>query len=312
MAKRVRNNLVTVSFHYLTKATPDENDPDNPIESGFTDAEYQRLIDRISNENALDVSDPNVIEEIKRGHDLPFDDHEIIDGHLHFGRFEGAYYGQRYRNNQLGVVSADSLNLRSFYYLVTRLRDGKILIGVTYHGQFGDYEGISKCFMHILRGNYRILSRTLRSIAGEIGNGIPVELKLTYRKINDRPERRNLFGRSGVIAIKNTDFGDDFADQVTQVSRQVRGDVRQRKSILSELINNGELLELNDDEIVGCTAIVRENGRYRTIYLLGENNFATKFPLDVSVDEDGLAPSNEVREETIRVLREIIMPMMDE
>lgn len=310
MAKKARSSSVSVSFHYIVKSEPNENDPDNPIEAGFTVAEFSRVINRISNPEPLNVSDQDVIRQIKHGHDLPFSEHEVVDNHLHFGKFEGAYYGQRYRNNILGVVSADSLNLRSFFYLITRLRDGKILIGVTYHGQFGDYDGISKCLTHILRGNYNISSRTLRSISGEIGNGVPVQLNLTYRKTNDRPERRNLFGRSGVIAIKNTEFGDDFADQVNQISRQVRGDISQRKHALAQIINNGELLELNDEEIVGCTAIVRDEGRYRTIYLLGENNFATKFHLNVAVDQDGVAPRDQVRDEIIRVLRESIMPMM--
>lgn len=311
MAKRSRNNIVTTSFHYLIKTTKNEDDPQNPIETGFSNNEFQRVVDRITDPTPLNERDANVIERIKAGTDLPFGEHELVDGHIHFGRFDGAYYGQQFRNNELGVISADSLNLRPFHYIITRLRGGKILVGVTYHGQFGDYEGMSKCLMHILRGNYHISSRTLRSLAGEIGNGVPVELKLTYRRPDDRPERRHLFGRSGVIAIRNTEFGDDFADHVGAVADQVRGDVRQRKQILAGIVNNGELLELNDDDIIGCTAIVREDGRNRTIYLLGENNFATKFLLQVDVDVHGIPRRHQVQDEMIRVLREKIMPMMN-
>ena len=311
MAKRARNNLITASFHYLVKTAPNEADPDNPIEIGFTEDEFQRVVDRISDNNPLDEQDSNVIERIKDGIELPFGEYELVDNHLHFGRFDGAYYGQEFRNNILGVISADSLNLRPFHYLLSRLRDGKILVGITYHGQFGDYDGISRCLMHLLRGNYKIASRTLRSLAGEIGNGVPVELKLTYRRSDDRPERQSLFGRSGAIAIKSTEFGDDFADQVGEVARRVRGDLRQRKQILAEIVNNGELIELDDEEIIGCTAIVRERGRTRTIYLLGENNFATKFPLTVDVDISGKPRPNQVRGEMIRVMRENITPMMN-
>jgi len=311
MAKRTRNNIVTTSFHYLVKTTKNEDDPEKPIESGFTRNEFQRVVDRITDLTPLNERDENVIERIKAGTDLPFGEHELVDGNLHFGRFDGAYYGQQFRNNMLGIISADSLNLRPFHYLITHLRDGKILVGVTYHGQFGDYEGISKCLMHILRGNYNIASRTVRSLSGEIGNGVPVELKLTYRRPDDRPERQNLFGRSGVIAIKNTEFGDDFADQVGAVAARVRGDVRRRKQVLADIVNNGEMLELNDEDIIGCTAIVREHGRTRTIYLLGENNFATKFLLDVQFDTNGVPRQNQVRDEMVRVLREKIMPMMN-
>ena len=311
MAKRNRNNIVTTSFHYLIKTAKNEDDPAHPIESGFTPNEFQRVVDRISDPAPLNERDDDVIQRIKNGTDLPFGEHELVDGYLHFGRFDGAYYGQQYRNNMLGVISADSLNLRPFHYLITRLRDGKIVIGVTYHGQFGDYDGISKCLTHILRGNYNIASRTLRSLSGEIGDGVPVELKLTYRRPDDRPERQHLFGRSGVIAIKNTEFGDDFADQVGAVAERVRGDVRRRKQILADIVNNGEMLELNDEDIIGCTAVVREQGRTRTIYLLGENNFATKFLLNVQFDVNGVPRQNQVRDEMVRVLREKIMPMMN-
>jgi len=311
MAKRAKNNIITTSFHYSIKTAKNEADPANPIESGFTQREFQRVVNRITDPTPLNERDVTVIEQIKAGTDLPFGEHELVDGYLHFGRFDGAYYGQQFRNNILGIISADSLNLRPFHYLITLLRDGKILVGVTYHGQFGDYEGISKCLMHILRGNYTIASRTLRSLSGEIGNGVPVELKLTYRRPDDRPERQHLFGRSGVIAIRNTEFGADFADQVSEVAAQVRGDVRRRKQVLADIVNNGELLELNDDDIIGCTAVVRENGRTRTIYLLGENNFATKFLLDVQVDADGVPQQDQVRDEMVRVLREKIMPMMN-
>jgi hypothetical protein len=311
MAKKSRNSLVTTSFHYLVKTAPNENDPDNPIESGFTVDEFERVVDRISDMAVLNEQDPDVIARIKGGTDLSFGEHEIVDESIHFGRFDGAYYGQQFRNNLLGVISADSLNLRHFFYLITRLRDGKILVGVTYHGQFGDYEGMSSCLMHLLRGNYAIKSRTLRSLAAEIGNGVPVEFKLTYRKANDRPERSNLFSRSGVIAIKSTEFGDDFADQVGDVARQVHGDIGRRKQILSQIVNNGELLELDDDDIIGCTAIVRENGRNRTIYLLGENNFATKFALVVEVDGNGVPRQNQVKDEMVRIMREKIMPVLN-
>ncbi|MEP3054453.1 hypothetical protein [Ascidiaceihabitans sp.] len=311
MAKRTRNNIVTTSFHYLVKTAKNEDDPENPIESGFTRNEFQRVVDRITDLTPLNERDENVIERIKAGTDLPFGEHELVDESLHFGRFDGAYYGQQFRNNMLGIISADSLNLRPFHYLITQLRDGKILIGVTYHGQFGDYEGMSKCLMHILRGNYNIDSRTLRSLSGEIGNGVPVELKLTYRRPDERPERQHLFGRSGVIAIKNTEFGDDFADQVGAVAARVRGDVRHRKQILADIVNDGEMLELNDEDIIGCTAVVREQGRTRTIYLLGENNFATKFLLDVQFDANGVPRQNQVRDEMVRVLREKIVPMMN-
>mgnify|MGYP003138813062 FL=1 len=172
MAKRQKNHQVRASFHYLVKSIQNGDDPDDAVEEGFTDEEFQRVIARISDLTPLDEADENVIQLIKTGKNLPFNHYEILDGAVHFGDFEGAYYGQKYRNNRLGVISAESLNLRNFHYLITKLRDGKILVGITYHGQFGDYDGIKSCLSHILHGNYRVASKTLRSVSTEIGRGL--------------------------------------------------------------------------------------------------------------------------------------------
>ncbi len=310
MAKRSKNSLLTVSFHYLIKTMPNEQDPENPIEGPITPAEFQNVVARISNNVPLDETNPAVVAEIKAGRDLPFSGHVEVEPGLHFGNFDGAYYGQQYRNNVHGIISADSLNLRPFNYIMTRLRDGRVLIGVTYHGLFGDYEGLRSCLSHILRGNFQITSRTIKSLSGELGNGVPTELKLIYRKQNDRPERRSVFGSSGVIAIKGAEYGDGFGEEVSRIAQNVRGNITQRKNILAGLVNQGELIELDGDDIIGCTAIVREHGRTRTVYFLGENNFATKFALVVAVDINGVPNRDQIQAEMVRAMRDKILPIL--
>lgn len=309
-AKRHKNSIITASFHYLIKTAPNERDPENPIEAPFTPQEFQRVVDRISDPTPLNENDPAVIDRIKAGQDLPFTGHSEVEAGLHFGNFDGAYYGQPYRNNVHGEISAESLNLRPSNYVITRLRDGKILIGVTYHGQFGDYEGMRTCLSHILHGNFQIASKTIKSISGELGKGVPTELKLTYRKENDRPERRSVFGSSGAFTIKGTEFGDGFGDEVGRVAKIVRGTIAQRKAILAEMVNQGNIIELDGDDIIGCTAIVREHGRTRTVYFLGDNNFATKFALNVHIGANGVPDRQQIRNEMIRAMREQILPLM--
>lgn len=310
VAKRQKPHLITASFHYLIKTIRNDKNLNDPVDEPFTQVEFNRIVERISNTAPLDEQDDNVIARIKGGLDLPFNHHEIVDGHIHFGEFEGAYYGQEYRNNALGIISADSLNLRKFHYLATHLRDGKILIGVTYNGQFGDYDGIRSCFTHLLRSNETVTSRTIKSISDEIGSGEPVEVKLAYRRASDRPERRNLFGTSGVIAIKNTEFGSGFRDEVLNLARNARGSLIERKRSIARLVNDSDMLELDDDEVISCTALVRENGRVRTVYFLGENNFSTKYPLAVEINNRGIANRNQTQQEMIRVMRKNIIPLL--
>ena len=311
MAKRQKNKQVTASFHYLVKSKKNPDDADAPLETGFTENEFQQVINRLSNVAPLDTTDEQVIRRIKKGDDIPFNYYDEIDPGLHFGNYEGAYYGQKYRNNLVGEIDADSLNLRNFHYLITRLRGGEILIGVTYHGQFGDYDGIYSCLSKILAGDHRVASKTLKSISDEIGDGHPISLKLTYRKAQDRLERKPLFGSSGVIAIKNTDFGDQFEERVTSVANQIHGTDAEKKRALARIVNQDHMLELDSDDIIGCSAVVREDGRQRTVYFLGDNNFSTKFSLAVDVDNDGVADRGQVEEEIVRVMREKILPLLN-
>ncbi len=310
MAKKHRNQQVTVAFNYLVKSMPDEADPNAVIEDGFTEAEFARILARLSDTAPLDEHDENVIRQIKMGGDMNFLRFDEIEPGLFFGDFEGAYYGQRFRNNLLGDIDPESLNSRRFHYLITRLRDGKILVGVTYHGQYGDFDGLRSVLSHLLAGNYRVASKVLRSISNEIGDGHPVSIKLTYRKRADRPEGRPLFGSSGEIAIKKSDFGDDFEERVVEEVRRVRGTDNDRKRVLAQIVAQGDMLELDADEIIGCSALVRQDKSYRTVYFLGENPNSTRFQLPVHVGAHGDVDHNQISLEMTRVMREYILPLL--
>lgn len=312
MAKKQRSKQITTAFHYLVKSMHNEDDPENPLEAGFSEAEFGLVLQRLRDTNPIDDRDEDVVARIKSGLDLPFLEFDELAPGVYFGDFEGAYYGQKFRNNQVGEIDPDSLNMRRFHYLITRLRDGKILIGVSYHGAYGDYEGFKSCVSHRLRGNYQVASKTLKSVRGEIGEGQPVSMKLTYRKAPNRVERRPLFGSSGEIAIKRSDFGENFEERVNSAAQRLRGPEQNKKRILADLVSQGELLELDEEEIIGCSALIRENGRYRTVYFLGENNFATKFPLRVDVGVHGQVNRDRVGQEMLRVMREEITPLLHE
>jgi len=295
----------------MTRSIRDDNEDDDYRDIGITEDDFAKIVHRIRNTRPIDDTDDEVVAQIKAGRELPFLYYNEPEPGLHFGDFEGAYYGQRYRNNMLGEIDADSLNLRKFHYLTTRLRDGRVIVGTTYHGLYGDYEGLKSCFTHLLGEGAHIRSMTLKNLATEIGDGEPISLNLTYRKRRDRAERRPLFGSTGVLAIKNSDFGEQFPDRVREVAQEIRGNEARRKHVLADIINRGELITLDEDEIIGCTAVVRQDGRTRTIYLLGDPyNFSTKFPMDVPVNRAGETDRRRVLAEMTRIMREKILPLM--
>lgn len=310
MAKRQRNQLVTAAFHYLVKSMPNDDPDEEDLVEGFSEREFARLIEVLADTRELDDADPVVVDAIKAGTEMHRHTFVEVSPGVYFGEYEGAYYGQRLRNNILGEIDPDSLNLRRFYYLITRLRDGKVVVGVTYHGQFGDYDGMRSFLSHHLRGNYRVASKTLKSVATEIGDGYAISLKLTYRKGADRPERRSLFGSTGQIAIRRSDFGNDFDERVSRAARRIRGDDVQRRREIAALVNEGEMLELDADEILGCSAVIRENGRQRTVYFLGDNNFSTKFYLPVEIGRYGDVDPELISEQMLHVMRERVLPLI--
>lgn len=312
MAKKQRNQIVSAAFHYLVKEWPAEQEGDPPMEGGFDAFEFEHLCAVLADTRPIDDADAAVVRAIKQGVEMHRHSHLELSPGVYFGEYEGAYYGQRIRSNVLGEIDPESLLLRRFYYLITRMRDGKILVGVTYHGQFGDYDGIRSFLSHHLRGNHRVASKTLKSIETEIGEGTPISIKLTYRKAADRAERRPLWGASGEIAVKRADFGEDFEERFAGASRRIQGTEAQRKRAIAELVRQGDILELDDDEILGCSAVIRENGRHRTVYFLGENNFATKFYLPVEIGMHGEVDPNHVAESMLRIMRERVFPLIDD
>lgn len=311
MAKRQRNQLVTTAFHYLVKSIPNDDPDEDDAEDGFSEGEFAHLLTVLADTRELDDNDPQIVAAIKDGTEMHRHSFDEVSPGVYFGEYEGAYYGQRLRNNILGEIDPESLNLRKFFYFITRLRDGKVLLGVSYHGQFGDYDGIKSFISHQLRGNYRVASKTLKSVSTEIGEGVPISLKLTYRKHADRAERRSLFGSTGEIAIKRSDFGNDFDERVVGASQAIRGTDDQRKRAIAEMVRQGDLIELDADDIIGCSAVIRQHGRQRTVYFLGDNNFSTKFYLGVEIGRHGEVQPEQMSAEMIRVMRERIIPLID-
>lgn len=306
MAKKQRNNHVSVSFHYLCRETGGADSKQIP----FSTDDFKRIVDRITNTNALDLKDDKVINRIKFGYDLPFLYHEKLSEYQHFGRFEGASYGQQFRNSKVGIIDAESLNLRPFYYLVSLRRDGKIIVGTQYLGNYGDYEGLSSCFKHLLNGgsNLNIQSRTFSSIHHEI-DGVPTEVQVRIRKRQQVIGRKNLFSNSSMIVIKKSDYGETFADDVmNQIAPKVQGDYSQRRKAIAEIVSAGELIDVNDEDIEGCTVIVRKDKSQKTIYLLGGTNFATRFSVDAKLDNNGLADSKQVKQGMLKILDQVVTP----
>ena len=306
MAKRQRTNQVTASFHYLVKRK--RGDPEGE-ESGFTRSEFAKLSARLHDITPIDFKNETEIRLIKQGEKIPLLKVTDISPTRIFGRFEGAYYGQEYRNTKVGTIDAESLNLRTFHYMVDHRRDGRIVIGSQYLGNYGDYDGLSYFITKILQSNESVVrSKSFTSLRHELGNGTPVELKVALNRPGRKLGSKSLFSRTGIFAVKASDYGEDFERDVKRLVPHVKGTLEARKAALAKIMSQGDLMDIDDEDIAGCTVLMRQEGHQYTVYLLGDNNLSTRFPLSVPVPSNGLLNYEQVQREITRILDDVVTP----
>ncbi|MCD2316381.1 hypothetical protein LQ954_09490 [Sphingomonas sp. IC-11] len=306
MAKRQRTNQVTASFHYLVKRKRGEPESE---ETGFTAQEFAKLGARLRDVTPIDFSDEAEIRLIKQGEKIPLLKVTDISVARIFGRFEGAYYGQEYRNTKVGTIDADSLNLRTFHYIVDYRRDGRIVVGSQYLGNYGDYDGLSYFISKTLQTNESVVrSKSFSSLRHELGSGTPVELKVALNRPGKKLGSKSLFSKTGVFVVRGSEYGDEFERDVKGLVPQVKGSMEARKAALAKIMSQGDLMDIDDEDIAGCTVLMRQDGHQYTVYLLGDNNVATRFPLSVSVPPNGLLDYDSVKNEMVRVLDNVVTP----
>jgi hypothetical protein len=306
MAKRQRTNQVTASFHYLVKRKRGEPESE---ETGFTSGEFAKLSARLHDVTPIDFKDDAEIRLIKQGEKIPLLKVSDISPTRIFGRFEGAYYGQEYRNTKVGTIDADSLNLRTFHYIVDHRRDGRIVIGGQYLGNYGDYDGLSYFITKILQSNEAVVrSKSFTSLRHELGSGTPVELKVALNRPGKKLGSKSLFSKTGIFAVRGSEYGEDFERDVKGLVPHVKGTLEARKAALAKIVSQGDLMDIDDDDIAGCTVLMRQDGHQYTVYLLGDNNISTRFPLSVVVPSNGLLSYDDVQREITRLLDDVVTP----
>ncbi|VXC90662.1 hypothetical protein [Sphingomonas sp. 8AM] len=306
MAKRQRMRYPTASYHYLVKRTRGAPDSD---EVGFTEAEFKRLVTRLHDITPIDFENEEEIRRIKVGENIPLLAITKISDTRYFGRYEGAYYGQEYRNTKFGTIDADSLNLRTFHYIVDLRRDGRIVLGTQYLGNYGDYEGLNYFLSKILQSQeFVVRSKSFTSLRYELGAGTPVELKVTLRRKGAKAGSASLFSKTGVFAVKRTEYGEGFDSDVAGLAPKIKGSLEDRKAAIAQVISQGDIMSVDEDDIAGCTVLMRQDNHSYTVYLLGENSSSTRFPISVQVPKNGLLDYDRVCTEMTRLLDEIVTP----
>jgi hypothetical protein len=305
MAPKSDEQKITVSFHYLIRNRPTK---DGIVDIPITDEEFEELYERLDSYKFSSLDDDSFFEDVRVRKRVVI---ERVHKHSDCitGIYKSSYSGHSYENTDHGLISASSLNLRPFFFLLHRSRSGKIYIASQYLGNLGGYSGLRSTLVDLMNDPKDILARTFNSEFDEIENSQPREVTINYSKKPTSISSAGMYGKRGTIAFKKQSKDDGFEQtthewllSLTKIDKPIR------KMKIQELLKQQELLDVSDDEIEDCKVVVAlEGGGTRVVHLLDHHTFATKFAVDVKIEQDGHPHYDQMIKETKLLLQEKIL-----
>lgn len=312
MPKGKKDELAYVSFHFLEKGT--RSDDGTFTLSSFSQSTFDALVSKIESQPEPDIAKLADFDAVKFGRIVPFIDTERVNSRTFRGRFDSAYFGHSYKNSEKGKISADSINQRTFHFILYFSKSGRIYIGTQYLGMYGDYGTFSRVILRMLGLGPLVRSSIIRSDAEELKGLVPTEVKITLSQAAQDIAKKGLFNKGSLVVFKPG--GDNqFANRINQELIPLKGrPEREIKKKVAQLLSEGEAYSVSEDDIENCVISARKVKRRgtSTIYLLGDGNRATKFPLNVKMDDDGHPEIDKTKAEILlRLKTEIISKLED-
>lgn len=307
MASR-KNEEVSASFHYLVRV---RKSADQEVMTPFTAAEFAALFARMQAQKPFDLTVDRDIERLRTQKEGPLENLAMINPRTIFGTFRASYYGHGYDNSEKGRISADSVNLRPFHFVLYLAESGRIYVGSQYLGQFGGYRILRSTIAGMLPE-----SGTIRSISHRLGasyykNAVPKEIRVNVANKSTSLAGRSQLGGKMMIALTRTSKDDPL---INRVKRDVipffgkgQGAIRQA---VASLMNQSDLVEIDDEDVLDCTVLADMNGKSTTIYMFENGMHATRFRLDVTVDDDGHPANADTCNEIVNALNEHVIDVI--
>jgi hypothetical protein len=286
LARGNSNESVSVSFHFLQKELPRENDL--PEIHPFKQHEFDEMAEKIQKMPVPDLKDTEDFDGVKSGKLIHFENFERRDQRCFFALHHSAYWGHSFQNSDKGKIAAKSLNLRPFQFLMYLSDDGKIYIGCQYLGNYGSYGEISRFVMKMLGLGGKVRAHSFRVDGEDFKNTTPTEVKIDLYAKAKKIDDKNALGSGSMVAFKKTANNDTFELSVREKLLALVGrPTEDIKRGVAKLLNENELFSVADDDISNCKVVVRKNnGGTKTVYLFENGHFATKFHLEVELNSD--------------------------
>lgn len=306
MAKPKKKETVSVSFHYLVRMVG--NGEKGAVPVAFTSSDFDALFAAIQAKAPFDPDDEEAADRIRYRSDAPMENVIRVDDRTIFGTYKGSYWGHAYDNTMRGRIPAESISLRPFHFLLYLSKSGRIYVASQYLGQFGGYSALQRTISDLMPGSGFIMPHSVRLDGASYKNAQAKEVKVTFAEKPASLAAPNKLTSAGMIAFRKMSKEDGFEAEVAKKLFPFLGRPKNemRKSI-AVMLNESSLMEVSESDIIDCTVLAKVNGGTKTIYMLEGGNFATKFHIDVKVDDDGHPEYAQTKSAILDVLREEII-----
>jgi len=306
VAKPKKKETVSASFHYLVRMVG-SGDKD-PVPVAFTAANFDALYGAIQAKAPFDPSDEEAADRIRYRSDAPMENVIRVDERTIFGTYKGSYWGHAYDNTMRGRIPAESISLRPFHFLLYLSKSGRIYIASQYLGQFGGYSALQRTLCDLMPGPGFIMPHAVRLDGVSYKNAQAKEVKVTFAEKPASLAAPNKLTSAGMIAFRKMSKEDGFEAEISRRLFPFLGRPKgEMRKAIAGMLNESSLMEVKESDIIDCTVLAKVNGGTKTIYMLEGGNFATKFHMDVKVDDDGHPEYDETKNAMLSVLREEII-----
>lgn len=299
---------VTVTFHFFEKG--DLGESGDFLTTPFDQSDFDALAAKISEQPAVDPNDPDDFDRLKFGRLVPYLNVERANNRTLFGQFKSAYWGHSFDNTEKGKISASSLNLREFCFLLYLAENGRIYLGCQYLGHYGDYTSLNKSINSKLNLGNKVRSHSIRSDMEDFRNMIPQEVRISLFSSGKTITSTSAFSKGSMVAFRKGRKDDNFEISVKDRLLSIIGQPHPViKKQIATMLNENEHYSVLDDDIENCVVTVRKikSKSTRSIYMFGNNARATHFHMNVNLNDDGLPKLTSAREKMIEKLNEEII-----
>ena len=303
---------VSLSFHCIRRTKKKVGDEEKRVPNPFKQEDFEELFKGLELQKKRKLNDGDFQSQLRLGNQC------VINSVEHKGRFISGIYGKsysghEYKNSDHGVISAQSLNIRPFFFQLYLSDDGAIYMATQYLGNWGGY-AVLRNMLHYLLGNTADLRTTSFNTNRAFAvNAIPTEVEITYTKKGESITKGKSYGRAGIIGFKRSEGDESFSLDVKKdfLSLLKTKDEKLRRKAIAEVIST-ELYEFDDEEIQDCKIIAKVNKRTRTIRILDKLNIASRFPVDVQVGKSGHPPYTEMKDKSTDILKDEILAVVED